>query len=245
MKKYAILLLGLALLSGCQKNNLPSEDITPNQQEVQQPEQQEQEPNSSEGVTYSFDYHYIHFSHSPDETTKVTITYPQFKDEKLADVNVKIENFAKAKFKNVMNNLSNETPEITLDETYSITLSNQTLISILGEGTLLISGTPYPTTTSSTLNMNPSTLQEYTTLDLLNITDDFVALFQNNASALTEFYDYLSTFTREEIKTALTKSQVYFSDDNLIIRYEVPHALGDFVEVSFDHDSIAEYLMNS
>ncbi len=239
MKKNAILLLCLVLLAGCQIKDLaPKDNTTTNNNEEQQ------EVNPSEGeITYSFDYNYIRFSHSPDETTNINITYPQFKDENLSNVNVEIENFAKSKFKNVMSNLNDETPDITLEETYSITLSNQNLISILGEGKISIAGTPYPSNTSSTLNINPSTLQKYSTLDLLNVTDDLVLLFKNNASPLADFNDYLSTLSDDEIKDSITKSCVYFSDDNLIMRYEVPHALGDYVEISFDNESINEFLL--
>ncbi|MBQ9267342.1 MAG: hypothetical protein IJ217_03585 [Clostridia bacterium] len=246
-KRYILipLLTCIALLISCGVDDLNPEELENNitnleaktQDETNIEEQDEQE-------AYSFDYTDIHFSHSPSDLIKVSITYPQFKDTKLADLNAKIEEFAKANFMNVINDPENsiDTLELTLEEKYNVGLTSESLISIGSEGELTIKGAAYPTVTNTALNIHPIDLRKFPTSDLINITDDFVTLFKETAASNEQLAVYLTSFSDEEIKTQISNSKVFFTDDETIIMFSVPHAIGDCINVTFDNDTINPYL---
>ena len=190
---------------------------------------------------YSFDYIDIHFTHSPSNTINVTINYPQFKDEKLANLNKKIEEFAKLKFKNIIVGID-ETSTLSLDETYNVKLANKSIVSIASTGNIFVAGAAYPSLTNTTYNIHPITLKEYSTDNILDISDEFTTLFKTSITGDENLVSYISAFSLEELKDELLNSKVSVTDNELVILFNVPHALGEFIEIKFSQETISKYI---
>ncbi len=183
---------------------------------------------------YSFEFSYIHFTHSLNENINVSITYPQFKDIKLSDLNSIIEEFAKSNFKDLINDSTDDIATIILEEKYSVSSASTELISISSNGTLTNSNLPYSTLTNTTLNVNPITLKKYAITDFINIDDEFVTNFYTLSSSIENLSEYLSNISREDLMVQLLNSKIYIKDNQTIILFEVPHAIGDIIEVTVE-----------
>lgn len=183
---------------------------------------------------YSFEYFDIHFTHSLNENINVSITYPQFKDTKLSELNSTIEDFAKNNFKNLINDSTDDTVTITLEEKYSVSSASTELISISSNGTITNTDSPYPTLTNTALNINPLTLKKYTITDFINIDDEFITNFYTLSSSTENLSEYVSNISSEDLKVQLQNSKAYIKDNQTIILFEVPHAIGDIIEITVE-----------
>lgn len=190
-----------------------------------------QTPTEEELGEYSFEYTDVHFTHSPSENIKISITYPQFKDTKLLELNSLIEEFAKSKFKDVITSITESTENITLEEVYSVSHADAELVSVSSKGNLTSSALAYPSLTNTSINVNPITLKEYLLTDFVEINDNLVFRIRTDAAEVESFNEYLSTISDDDIKVQLQNSKFYRTDKNIIVLFEVPHAIGDIVEV--------------
>lgn len=203
----------------------------------------EDEESSVEEETYTFEYTTIHFTHSPSDLIKISISYPQFKDEKLSTLNNKVEEFAKSNFMEIVNDENVDNLELTLEEEYVVKLANKDLISISSSGELTVKDAAYPTTIKSTLNINPIDYRKFKISDLININDEFVQLFIEQSMSNEQLDAYLTSFTNAEIKEKILASSLYFEEDSVVIVFNVPHAIGDYIEIKFENDLIKDFLI--
>lgn len=192
-----------------------------------------QTPTEEELKEYSFEYTDVHFTHSPSENIKISITYPQFKDTKLSNLNSCIEEFAKSKFKNVISDIS-DTESVTLEETYSVSYADTELVSISSKGNLTSSALPYPSLTNTSININPITLKEYSITDLLEINAELISKIRTTSAEKEGFNEYLSNISDDDLRVQLLSSKFYRTDKNIVVLFEVPHAVGDIIEVTID-----------
>ena len=192
-----------------------------------------QTPTEKELKEYSFEYTDVHFTHSPSENIKISITYPQFKDTKLSNLNSCIEEFAKSKFKNVISDIS-DTESVTLEETYSVSYADTELVSISSKGNLTSSALPYPSLTNTSININPIALKEYSITDLLEINAELISKIRTISAEIEGFNEYLSNISDDDLRVQLLSSKFYRTNKNIVVLFEVPHAIGDIVEVTID-----------
>lgn len=222
-------------LVGCSSIIDEGKNITTNQEvQIEDAKEDVLTLTEDELKDYSFEYFDIHFAHSLNENITVSITYPQFKDTKLSELNSTIEDFAKNNFKNLINDSTDNTIAITLEEKYSISSATTELISISSTGTLANTNSPYSTLTNTTLNINPITLKKYMITDFINIDDEFIANFYTLSSSIENLSEYVSNISSEDLKVQLQNSKAYIKDNQTIILFEVPHAIGDIIEVTVE-----------
>ncbi len=202
----------------------------------------EDETEDKEEEKYSFEYSDIHFSHSPNDLIKVSITYPQFKDEKLATLNTKIEDFAKSNFKEIINDENVDTLELTLEETYSVKLANEKLVSIASTGELTKKDLAYPSVLRNVLNVDPMDFRRFKIEEIITINSDFVKLFKETSAENEQLGAYLSSFSDEEIQSKIQDSKIYIDGEDVVIVFNVPHAIGDYIEVKIAKENIQPYL---
>lgn len=190
----------------------------------------------------NFDYINVHFTHSPNDIVKVDITYPQFKDEKLANLNSKIEEFAKSNFKDIITDNNESNFGFSLEEKYEIKLATENIVSIYSSGEFDIENAAHPSAIRNVLNINPFTFIKYKINDFIDISNDFVELFNKVSESDEQLSAYLSSFTLEELKENISLSKIYFDEKDIVIIFEVPHAIGDYIEIKIENEKIQPYL---
>ena len=161
----------------------------------------------------------------------------------LSTLNNKIEEFAKSDFMEIVNDENADDLELTLEEEYVVKLANKDLISISSSGELTVKDAAYPTTIKSTLNINPIDYRKFKISDLININDEFVQLFIEQSMSNEQLDAYLTSFTNAEIKEKIISSSLYLEENNTVIVFSVPHAIGDYIEIKFENDLIKDFLI--
>ena len=202
------------------------------------------QPAEETEVSYSFEYTNIHFSHSPTEAINVSIDYPQFKDEKLNELNKKIETLAKSKFKE-----SIENPEISQDillkESLAIKLANSSIVSILCKGEYANSISEHTNIISKVYNIHPLSLDEYETTDLINVSDEFINLFKDKILKNENHANYLINYTLEDYKALILASNLYMTNKELVMIVSLSQEAENFIEVTFSKNEIKDFLIST
>ena len=238
MKKIFVIIfviICLFILSRCAVKDTPENQIEStytmtedtNENVNEQPEEKK----------LSFEYTDVHFEHTPNDLVKIDITYPQFKDEKLSALNEKIAEYAKSDFIDIMNNNDMANESFNLKETHTIKIADDNLVSIYSSGEIDIQSAAHPLAIKNSLNIHPLDLRKFKISELVEIDNNFVERFKLSASEDEQLEMYLTAFTDAEIKESLLLSKIYFDKSDTFIIYEVPHAMGDYIEVKLKNNT--------
>ena len=84
------------------------------------------------------------------------------------------------------------------------------------------------------MNINPITLKEYSITDLLEINAELISKIRTTSAEKEGFNEYLSNISDDDLRVQLLSSKFYRTDKNIVVLFEVPHAVGDIIEVTID-----------
>jgi len=146
--------------------------------------------------------------------------------------------------------LYNADDSLTLCVDYQIMFQNDQYISIYFTGD--IKGAAYPRLFKSTLNIDLIQVSQVTLNQIVHINDDFINIFSDAAQIRFESFggNMTDVISMDSIKESLEQAdtifnsdvQSYFTSDEVVIIWEVPHVLGDYIEVGIPLTSIENHL---
>lgn len=186
---------------------------------------------------------------------EVTIKYPQITD--LGDDNrqKRINEILKAEALSVLG-FYEDSNDVSLNITYKILWQSQRILSVQSFGVGNAKGAAYPLNLLYTVNINIDNGSKLILKDFVKIDNNFVNSFRNfkvkdpeTNQASTSAYEYiLNTYTAEDLiryfegadssykNSAFTFS--YLTKDAIGISIEVPHAVGDHMEIELKYQDI-------
>lgn len=188
---------------------------------------------------------------------EITIKYPQITN--LGDDNrqKKINKILKAEAISVLGFYEGSN-DVSLDISYKIPWQSPRIISVQYSGVGNTKDAAYPFNLLYTININVDNGSKLTLKDFIEIDNNFVNSFRNfivkdpeNNQASASAFDYiLNTYSVEDLiryfegadssyeNSAFTFS--YFTKDSIGISIEVPHAVGDHLEVELKYEDIKD-----
>lgn len=126
---------------------------------------------------------------------------------------------------------------------YSVTLANDTYISVLFEGTVVASGAAHPTNIIRAVTVSLQEKQPVTPLTTETVDEAFIAQFKAQLPASREeerFTDqewqdiitYFQGLSDEDLRHMILDGETALTQDGVLIGIDVPHAVGDYIKVS-------------
>lgn len=186
-----------------------------------------------------------------------TITFPQIVE--LGDDNLqnKINKILKEEALSVLG-LYEEGNDVSLDITYKISLQSKSILSVQYSGDANEKDAPYPLRLFYTVSINVNKGSKVTLKQLVRIDNNFVNSIKNfkvknpetNQASVSAFDYILNTYTEKNLirylegadssyqNSAFTFS--YITKDAIGISIEVPHAVGDHLEIELKFQDIKE-----
>ncbi|WP_018751031.1 hypothetical protein [Paenibacillus sanguinis] len=176
------------------------------------------------------------------------VFYPQFTTVHDLEFMKKMNEIVKEDITKLYNEID---PNLHLEMDYVITQFMDSIISIQYSGLMYGEEMPYPTNLFYTTNINTDTGEKVNLQDIVKIDQKFVSLLKNG------HYIYVSDESNEEIEAYVRELFTSYSDEELIsylnqadraydsnplgifsyysqtvgLSLQVPHALGDYVEI--------------
>lgn len=181
-----------------------------------------------------------------DDKLNTKIPYPTFNDINNKDtVNSLILDYIKK-----LDKLYNSDTDSSLDINYKIMFKNNKYISLYFSGNIISTTAAYPSKFNSTLNINIEKAKTMRLDQIIKINDKFINTFNTLVEAKFKSLniEVPHNFKIENLKQLLQSSdtdseyisdvQSYFSKDNIIVILSVPHAIGDYIEISVPISSV-------
>lgn len=190
---------------------------------------------------------------------KITIRYPYITGIENGDAEIKINEIIKNEVMSDIQPIEN----IDLGQYYNIDFvvkcSNNKLLSIIFYGGEFSEGAAYPRDIFYSINIDLISAKK---LKLKDLVKDYEKLAEIYASTLTEdyedemkkmVYDYIyNTYTIDDLIKGFTEADdvyesnrfifSYITNESLGISWEVPHAIGDHVEIEIPLEKLKEII---
>ena len=180
---------------------------------------------------------------------KISINYPQlisderdfYKTNQL--IKHTMENILKLKYGGNYENL-------TLNVDYRITLSNNSLLSVVFEGLSNVISAAHPINVFFTLNIDLINDVKLNIDDIITVDSELIRIYRDEwkKQSLSEISDYINDFKDDELKIWFKDEDegehcyIYLTDTQLGISLTVPHAMGDHVEILISYEEIGPNL---
>lgn len=186
---------------------------------------------------------------------EITINYPQLTNLGNTSKQKKINELIKIQGLNILNDYKEFINNLDLKMDYEIKWKSPNILSIQYSGVAYVKGTAHPSNTVFyTTNININTESVIKLQDIVTLNEDFAGKYKNAKykSPITE----LNSESNGEIKKALAnftindllqqfkdeKSKFYFTKDSLGINIEVPHAIGDTLELEVTYKNLSSLI---
>jgi len=241
MKKSVLILTVLAItLTACtSKPVMKEETATPGQ---------ENEVKQEDTFTYEL-------TAKNWNTEGITVKYPLFvntNNQDRADIlNELIMDDIGAVIDGITTNLS-DTKGLTIDAVYDYSEVKNALLSISYQGTSFSEGAAYPLNFYHTITLDMSKGERVSLSDLFTIDNNFAEIFKMGAyvasnedldlekSGLNVGNTISEQYTNEQLVALFSdpKANYFLQEDSLILSIEVPHAIGDYLEMAILYEGI-------
>jgi hypothetical protein len=183
----------------------------------------------------------------------ITILYPQI--ENLPDNNIqsKVNDLLSNDPTTIVNNWGG-TNDLNLDLSYSVTFSGSDIFSVKYLGLASVKDASYPINSIYSTTISLKDGEKITLKDIIEIDTNLVEKFKNgeyipytddlNLSEADALQDVLSSLDDntliEQFKN--TETVYYFTDEALVLSAEVPHAVGDHIEMAIFYSDLSSSL---
>lgn len=186
---------------------------------------------------------------------EITIKYPQITDLDDDDIQKRINEILKAEALSVLG-FYEDSNDVYIDISYKIPWQSQTTLSVQYVGYEDVKGAAYPLRLFYTVNINIDKGSKLTLKDFVIIDDNLVDSFMNfkekdpetNQASASAFDYILNTYTAQDLiryfegaDSSYQNSTFVFSyltKDAIGISIEVPHAVGEHMEIEIKYQDI-------
>ena len=186
---------------------------------------------------------------------QITINYPQITNLSDSSKQKKINELIKTQGLSILNDYSESINNLNLKINYEIKWKSSNILSIEYSGTAYVKGTAHPSNgVFNTTNININTESVIKLQDIVTINKDFAEKYKNakykspidelNSESNGEIKKYLANFAINDLLQQFKdkKSRFYFTKDSLGINIDVPHAIGDTLELEVTYKNLSSFI---
>lgn len=189
----------------------------------------------------------------------INVLYPSVKGLPSAEIESKVNELLKTEALSFIELIGDGKDELFFELGYEVVYESDTMLSIRYNGSRYMNGAPYPVDVFFTTNIDLVNATKLSLANFLNINDllvnSYVACINKETEdELVELgYQYIrESYTEDEIMKHLEMADSsygesayifsYFTGSTIGISWEVPHVIGDHVEVEIPIDVLTESL---
>jgi len=234
MKKIIMILILLLIfaISGCENQNDVNENNTP-EKEVYEITKENYTDNN------------------------IIINYPQISNLNDNEKQIRINEMIKSQALEVLENYKDGISDLNLEMDYEIKYQGEDILSIQYIGLSAMKGAAYPINEFNTANIDLENEQLLKLIDVVTINDKFIEKFNagkyvaysNSLNLESEgaLIDALHNFDNNSLIESLNKktTKFYFTKDSLVVSIELPHVLGDHLEMEIKYDDLGDLLLKT
>lgn len=198
------------------------------------------------------------FSDISHENSNISIKYPQIKDKNQIRTNEMIKNFVENM---PLKTYGSDYINLKLNASYKISYNENNLLSIIFYVNGNVSTAAYPNNFLLAINIDLKTESVIKFSDIYTVEDDIIEVIKrnfkdqfipkklnewgikSNNESYENYISKLSSIRPYNVKNALSdEKKFYFSDDEVIICLEMPHAIGDYFEVEVKYKELRKFV---
>lgn len=250
MKKNRIIFAGLAVILSLLLVSCKSKDEGGSYEDMSS-EQSVSYTASTQLINTSADYKISEVTLTKNTyNNNIAIKYPQLvsdvKDYSKTNELIKdtVDDFLK-------NQYGDDYTELTLNIDYKITLCNNSIISIVFKGMGNVRTAAHPINHFLSLNIDLKDSTKLRLQDIYNVDNEFTNIYITNMvkQTISKISDYIMSDSGDKLTAQLKNADSsdsdiysYFTDKQLGISYDVPHAAGDHVETLINYEDLKSNL---
>lgn len=187
----------------------------------------------------------------------IKINYPQISNLNDNEKQIRINEMIKSQALDVLENYNDGISDLNLEMDYEIKYQGKDILSIQYIGLSATKGAAYPINEYNTANIDLKNEQLLKLSDVVTINETFVEKFNtgkyvayNNSLNLESegaLIDALHNFDNNSLIESLNKetTNFYYTKDSLIVSIELPHVLGDHMEMEMKYDDLGDLLLKT
>ncbi|SHH18914.1 hypothetical protein [Desulfosporosinus lacus] len=184
----------------------------------------------------------------------IMINYPQISNLSDSGKEEIVNKLIMASALEVLDNYKDDISSLKLDMDFEIKYKGTDLLSIQYLGTSSVKDSAYPVNLIQTANIDLRKEKNLTLSDVVTMGDGFINKFTDgkyiaygsdldlNSGGVLK--DVLSDFSSKDLEESFKQhsAKFYFTKDTLGVSVEVPHAVGDHLEMEMDYKSLEDIL---
>jgi len=185
----------------------------------------------------------------------IIINYPQISDLYDNEKQIRINEMIKSQALEVLENYKDGISDLNLEMGYEIKYQGKDILSIQYIGLSATQGAAYPINEYNTSNIDLEKEQILLLSDVVTINETLVEKF--NAGKYVAYNTSLNLETEGALNDALhnfdsdglieilnqKNTKFYFTNDSLVVSIEVPHVLGDHLEMEIKYGDLNDLLL--
>ena len=187
----------------------------------------------------------------------IKINYPQISNLNDNEKQIRLNEMIKTQVLGILENYNDGINDLNLEMDYEIKYQGKDLLSIQYIGLSATKGAAYPINEYNTANIDLKNEQLLKLSDVVTINDNFIEKFNSgkyvayskslNLESEGALIDALHNFDNNSLIESLNKetTNFYYTMDTLVVSIELPHVLGDHLEMEIKYNDLGNLLLKN